>query len=223
MPLMPPRSSTPRLLDLFAGAGGSAYGYMQAGFHVTGVDHILQPRYAGDAFVKADALTYLAQHGQAYDVIHASPPCQGYSHCTPPHARERHPRLIPQVRAACQRLGIPYVIENVAGARKEMPGSFLMCGSMVGLPIWRHRYFETNAFPFPLMLACNHSVLPVLISGTFRRKGQHRRDYTVQERRAAIGIDWMSDKELDQAIPPAYTAWIGQRLLATCDTLPLLV
>ena len=85
---------------------------------------------------------------------------------------------------------------------------------MLGLPIWRHRYFETNGFPFPLVLSCNHSTFPVLISGTFRRKGQRRRDYTVAERRAAIGIDWMRDHELDEAIPPAYTAWIGQRLIS---------
>lgn len=198
-----------RLLDLYCGAGGAAFGYMQAGFTVTGVDIHPQPRYPGEACIQADALAYLAQHGQEYDVIHASPPCQAYSHCTPPAYRGNHPMLIAEVREACMRHGGIYVIENVAGARGHMPGSFLMCGSMVDLPIWRHRYFETNGFPFPLMLACHHRNEPVLISGTFRRKGQHRRDYTVAERREAMGIDWMTGKELDQAIPPAYTNWIG--------------
>lgn len=209
----------PRLLDLFCGAGGAAMGYHQAGFAVVGVDHVAQAHYPFP-FIQEDALTFLAHYGDAYEVIHASPPCQGYSTCTPPPYRARHPRLLPVVRDALQATGKPYVIENVAGARKDMQQPFFLCGSMLGLPLWRHRYFETNAFPFPLMLACNHGTLPVLMSGTFRRKGLHRRDYSVAERRAASGIDWMVDKELDQAIPPAYTAWIGRQILLRLEETP---
>jgi site-specific DNA-cytosine methylase len=68
----------PRLLDLFCCAGGAARGYQMAGFHVTGIDIAPQPRYAGDVFIWADALEYVEAHGQEYDVIHASPPCQAY-------------------------------------------------------------------------------------------------------------------------------------------------
>ncbi len=202
-----------RLLDLFCGAGGAAYGYMRAGFHVTGVDIKPQPRYRGDVFIQGDALEYLAGHGQEFDIIHASPPCQAYSTCTPMPYRAQHPRLIEPLRQALLAMNRPYVIENVENARRHLYSPFFLCGSMVGLPIWRHRYFETNAFPFPLVLCCNHSTFPVLISGTFRRKGLKRRDYTVAERRAAIDIDWMTGSELDEAIPPAYTEWIGQQLL----------
>lgn len=67
-----------RLLDLFSGAGGSARGYQDAGFHVTGVDIRNQPRYVGDDFIKGDALEYLANNYWKYDAIHASPPCQSY-------------------------------------------------------------------------------------------------------------------------------------------------
>ena len=203
-----------RLLDLFCGAGGSAMGYYQAGFsEIVGVDNRPMPRYPF-TFVQGDALAYLAAHGQDFDAIHASPPCQAYSKCTPMSYRSQHPRLIELVREGLLATHKPYVIENVENARRYLRTPFFLCGSMMGLPIWRHRYFETNGFPFPLVLACNHSVLPVLISGTFRRKGLKRRDYTVAERRVAIGIDWMTDSELDEAIPPAYTAWIGRALLA---------
>jgi DNA (cytosine-5)-methyltransferase 1 len=208
-----------RLLDLFSGAGGAAYGYMQAGFHVTGVDLHPQPRYKGDVFIQGDALDYLAAHGQEYDVVHASPPCQAYSKCTPMAYRAHHPRLIEAVREGLERNQKPYVIENVENARRYLRNAFFLCGSMFALPIWRHRYFETTGFPFPLTVACNHSVFPVLISGTFRRKGVKRRDYTVTERRSAIGINWMIDRELDEAIPPAYTRWIGEKLLTRLETL----
>jgi DNA (cytosine-5)-methyltransferase 1 len=189
-------------------------GYHQAGFtEIVGVDIAPQKRYPF-TFVQADALTYLAQHGEKFDVIHASPPCQAYSKITPMPCRIRHPQLIEPVRNALHQTRKPYVIENVENARGYLREPFLMCGSMVGLPIWRHRYFETNAFPFPLMLACNHSAFPILITGTFRRKGWRRREYSGAEKRAAIGIDWMSIAELDEAIPPAYTRWIGTQLLA---------
>jgi DNA (cytosine-5)-methyltransferase 1 len=68
-----------KLLDLFSGAGGAAHGYMNAGFHVTGVDYHPQPRYAGHTFIYADAYEYVMEHGAEYDIVHASPPCQKYS------------------------------------------------------------------------------------------------------------------------------------------------
>ena len=204
-----------RLLDLFCGAGGCTRGYQMAGYRVTGVDIAPQAHYVGEECIQADALVYVQAYGHEYDVIHASPPCQAYSQLTPMAHRSRHPRLIGAIQEALRATGRPYVIENVPNARKHLMEPFMLCGSMFDLPIWRHRFFETNAFPFPLVLSCNHGTLPVLISGTYRRKKHgivERADYSVAERRAAIGIDWMVDKELDEAIPPAYTEWIGHRI-----------
>ena len=89
-------------------------------------------------------LEYLEAHGHEYDLIHASPPCQGYSHLTPAKNKGDHEKLIPAVRALMQNLGKPYVIENVAGARHELENPVMLCGSMFWLRTQRHRYFETN-------------------------------------------------------------------------------
>jgi len=198
-----------------------------AGFHVTGIDHRPQPRYAGDVFIHADALEYVAAYGQEYDVIHASPPCQAYSEATPRALRARHPQLIAPLRTALEASECPYVIENVEGARWELREPYMLCGTMFGLPLWRHRYFEVHPRSFALLPCCHHTrrpvtlhigsytrktIEPVLISGSTRRTGERRRDYCVEEKRGAMQISWMMLHELDQAIPPVYTEWIGQQL-----------
>jgi DNA (cytosine-5)-methyltransferase 1 len=137
--------SQPRLLDLFCGAGGAARGYQQAGFYVVGVDIKPQPRYIGEEFVQADALEYLAAHGQEFDAVHASPPCQGYSIMRNlPWLREKvYPLLIQPTRELCAAIGNPYVIENVMGAHLE---AGWLCGQMFGRPFFRHRYFDTSFY-----------------------------------------------------------------------------
>lgn len=223
----------PRLLDLFCCAGGAAKGYQQAGFHVTGIDIKKQPRYAGDCFICADALEYVAAHGHEFDAIHASPPCQFASEQTPMPYRSNHPNLIPATRAALQATGKPYTIENVENARRHLVNPVMLCGTMFGLPIWRHRYFEMWPANLLLTPSCNHSKAPVTIkSGSHSRKLQrvpvhstgggdgqrksrknHRPRESVEVVRWAMEIDWMVQAELTEAIPPAYTRWIGERLL----------
>lgn len=150
-------SQRPRLLDLFCGEGGAAAGYMRAGWDVTGVD--LNPRvgtrYPGQ-FIAGDALAFLATHGHEFDAIHASPPCQGYSIATAgnPTARGKHQRLIAATRELLILTGLPWVIENVEQARKQMNDPVLLCGRMFGLEaadvdgehltLDRHRLFESN-------------------------------------------------------------------------------
>ena len=130
----------PRLLDLFCGAGGAARGYQLAGFHVTGVDIAPQPRYAGDEFVQADAMTWPLD---GYDSIHASPPCQAYANVTAWRGlRDDHPDLVAATRVRLEAAGVPWVIENVpeAPVRRDL----LLCGSQFGLRVRRHRAFETS-------------------------------------------------------------------------------
>lgn len=222
----------PRLLDLFSGAGGAAYGYMLAGFHVTGIDIKPQPRYRGDAFVQADALEYVAAHGHEYDAIHASPPCQAYSEATPMAHRSNHPDLIEPTRKLLQATGKPYVIENVESARHLLIEPVKLCGSMFGLYLWRHRYFETWPKVFALLPKCihSHALIPAIIDGEQRnvqtpvlctgggdgqrnKRKTHRPRQPVKEVRWAMEIDWMVQSELTEAIPPAYTEWIGQHLM----------
>lgn len=230
-----------KLLDLFCCAGGAGMGYHRAGFEVVGVDIDPQPRYPFE-FHQADALEYLAEHGHEFDVIHASPPCQHYSTMTKGRWQDRlesHPDLIAPVRALLQKIGKPYVIENVEGARAELVNPILLCGTMFGLQtkhgsqLRRHRYFEMS-IPMFLVPTCQHnkgSVIGVYGGGQnpARRRpatigvwghagGSSNRDnlisFGTDDRREAMGIDWMVGDELSEAIPPAYTEYIGSQLFA---------
>lgn len=194
----------PRLLDLFCGAGGATRGYQLAGFHVTGVDINSQPHYVGDAFHQADAMSWDPWSiGQNYDAVHASPPCQHYANVTQwTGTQDDHPALIAPMRDRLNATGLPWVMENVRTA--ELKGAIVLCGSQFGLPIRRHRYFESNvALPW-FSTPCQHRSTDL----AFEHKGE--RAYAV-----AMGVPWMTNVESRQAIPPAYTEWIGAQLMAS--------
>lgn len=198
-----------KLLDLFCGAGGAAMGYHRAGFEVVGVDIKPQPHYPFE-FHQADAMTYPLE---GFDVIHASPPCQHYSFGTPD--KSKHLGRLPEIREILKRSGIPWIIENVPGA--PMSGTTMICGSWVGLPlIRRHRLFEFS-FPFyALMPPCHHPGPVITVTGHGTTSGNRLtwgRNIKVAEMREAMGIDWMNRDELSQAIPPAYTEFIGRVLI----------
>ncbi|MCK9438400.1 MAG: hypothetical protein M0Q12_14495 [Synergistaceae bacterium] len=217
---------TPRLLDLFCGAGGAAKGYQRAGFYVVGVDIKPQPHYCGDEFYQADALTYPLE---GFDAYHASPPCQGYSimRNLPWHRDKEYPLLIGQTRERLQATGKPYVIENVMGAHLE---AAWLCGGMFGLSFYRHRAFETNFF----WLQPGHPKHRVVIqpgknfgdrghaaigygNGAQRVGANEGHAAGVGIARDAMGIDWMNRDEITQAIPPAYTEFIGGHLIKTLN------
>lgn len=206
-----------RLLDLFCGAGGAAMGYHRAGWDVVGVDIRPQPRYPF-RFIQADAMTFPLD---GFDAIHASPPCQHYSQANRAMGNhENYPDLVAETRARLVASGAEYVIENVVGAPLCCP--FMLCGSMFGLRCgagWlrRHRLFECSTLLMGVP-ECRHPAdvsIGVYGNGT---NSWHRkklgRNITVDEQRDAMGIDWMTRAELTQAIPPAYTEWIGRKLLA---------
>lgn len=214
-----------RLLDLFSGAGGAAVGYHQAGFtEITGVDNRPMPRYPF-RFVQADALEFLASvKPWEYDLIHASPPCQRWSAATPGERREDHPDMVSPSREMLRRLGTPYVIENVPGAPLQDP--LLLCGLMFGLRVFRHRLFETSDFMLQPPHA-GHRGRRIGVNGFCtvagggnsglrdRSQGRNIRRHPedgVQGWRDAMGVEWMSRDELAQAIPPAYTRWLGEQL-----------
>lgn len=202
-----------KALDLFCGAGGASMGLHRAGFDVTGVDIRPQPRYPF-TFVQADVLTYPLD---GYDLVWASPPCQMFTAYRRRHYEPREPlvNLIPDTRQRVQALE-RYVIENVPGSPLKRP--IMLCGSMFGLDVRRHRLFETNFVPFEWLPPCNHGKPRRFLQATNREQlrrtvevGCFRVPLAVQK--AAMGIDWMSAKELSQAIPPAYAEWIGKQAL----------
>jgi DNA (cytosine-5)-methyltransferase 1 len=224
----------PRLLDLFCGAGGAAMGYHRAGFEVVGVDIKPQPRYPFE-FHQADAMTYPLE---GFDAIHASPPCQAFSAMkTMPNAKEHFDLLTP-TRERLKAWGGPYAIENVEGA--PMFNYITLCGTSFGLGVAeagaelrRHRRFEMNPEPELMVPPCAHGGRVIGVYGGHGRDRRRIRPATVgvygsaggmsvrdgtqqfstEERREAMGIDWMTGAELSQAIPPAYTEFIGRQLI----------
>jgi DNA (cytosine-5)-methyltransferase 1 len=207
-----------RLLDLFCCEGGAAMGYHRAGFDVTGVDINPQPNYPFD-FLQGDALDIVAALGHHFDVIHASPPCQAHSTITPD--KGKHVDLIPATRAALIATGKHYVIENVEGARRALIDPIKLCGSSFGLKVRRHRYFESNVWL--TAPACDHSKqgVPVGVYGGLRTKHWARptgtsrglKATTVEEAQDAMGMEWATWHGVTQAIPPAYTEFIGHQLM----------
>lgn len=206
-----------RLLDLFCGAGGAGMGYVRAGFEVVGVDIAPQPRYPFE-FHQGDALEFVQAHGREFDVIHASPPCQGYSACRflPQNAGNVYALLIDAVRAELRSSGKPFVIENVSGAPLETP--VILEGRMFGLKVLRKRLFECSPYLLAPPIAPMKKRKYVADISEFERGqygfvGVYGQRFSVPVAREAMGIDWMTRDELAQAIPPAYTEFIGHEIL----------
>lgn len=220
------------LLDLFCGAGGAAMGYHRAGFDVVGVDIKAQPHYPFE-FIQADAMTFPLD---GFDVIHASPPCQRFSIVSRSwNGKVRdHPDLITPLRR--RLLGRPeqpgpcwdgktlYVIENVVGATAWLVNPVMLCGSTFGLRVRRHRMFESPLVALCLGMPCEHFWQDA--SPIFERyqHGKHYHSGIVsvhgspsgkggEHWEKAMGIDWMTKAELVEAIPPAYTEYIGRQLM----------
>lgn len=200
-------------------------GYHRAGFDVVGVDIEPQPNYPFE-FVQGDAMTFDLS---GFDAIHASPPCQGYSKAMK-HLSNGAAMLIDETRERLQATGKPWVVENVEGAPLATCTTLfgehgvLLCGTMFGLRIYRHRLFETS-FAIERPKPCDHSVVPLNphradgdpggpIAGRARMRQEFGDDVNCEKVWASeMGVDWMNRMEARQAIPPAYTEWVGNQLL----------
>lgn len=213
----------PRILDTFSGGGGAGCGYHLAGFEVVGVDIQPQPNYPFE-FIQADALDVLRDREflAGFDAIHASPPCQAYTPLN--HYNHRaYPDLVDETRELLEASGLPYVIENVPQAPLRDP--VILCGTMFGLRMYRHRGFETN-FPLPSPVHRAHTArcarngyLPtperpfMSIHG-----GRHSRAWLAAAKEV-MGMPWVTTiREVCEAIPPAYTEYIGRHLIAAVST-----
>ena len=220
-----------KLLDTFCCEGGMSRGYVNAGFEVVGVDLFARKRYPFE-FHQADALAFLRRESVLdFDAIHASPPCQADSITKHSHSKQ-HVSLVADTRELLKATGLPYVMENVVGAK--MPGSVIVCGAALDmttedtdgspLVLKRHRQFESN---IPLVgtgckcaeyKAKGYKVAGVYGGGSSDRThaeqvrhGGYTPAKVVQER--LMGIDWMTRYGLNQAMPPAYGEFIGRQLI----------
>ena len=216
-----------KLLDLYCAAGGAAMGYHRAGFDVVGVDIKPQPRYPF-RFILADALRPPLRL-EGFDLIHASPPCQRYSRISNVHGvNADHPDLVAPTRLMLKASGVPWIMENVPGSPLDV--GTVLCGSAFDLgalchdgvrrQLRRHRWFESSLFFFDR--PCRHEGEPIGVyghgGGQFKTvwNGGVNRGYmgSFSERKEAMGIDWMNRDELADAIPPAYTEFLGRQAVA---------
>jgi len=209
----------PLLLDLFCGAGGAAVGYHRAGFDVVGVDINPQPDYPFE-FHQADAIDYLLGHFARYAAVHASPPCQAHTTLAKGTNNNTgdYPDLIAITRGVLSMIARPYVIENVPSSPLLYP--ITLCGEMFGLDVIRHRDFESNR----LLLQPSHPRHRGRVAGWrhgVKVDGPYLAVYgsggdkgTIATRQAAMGCEWITSyAALGEAIPPAYTEYVGAQLL----------
>ena len=206
-----------RLLDLFCGAGGAAVGYHQAGFdEIVGIDNQPQPHYPFD-FIQADALNPPVDL-TGFDLIHASPPCQHFTKYKNV-VKDITDRYLDLVAPTQVLLGaVSHVIENVPGA--PIHADLILCGSQFGLDVRRHRHFELGGWDAFGPGGCNHK--------GWRRQFKSSTDrpnlrYTIEvgawdepleRQKTAMGVDWtVTVRELAEAVPPAYTKFIGEQFL----------
>ncbi len=212
-------------------------GYARAGYDVTGVDLANKAKRYPFDFIQGDAIDYLLEHGDKYDIIHASPPCQAYTEAPVTKGRRSKVDLVGPVRDALRLIGKPYVIENTRFAPLINP--MTLCGTMFGIGVIRHRIFETWPQQLTTDLQCNH----VGRATGLRKINEHgderkfiygaystghtwrmatRKDgfayvtvvngeYDKDDAKEAMGIDWdVTKRGLDESIPPAYTEYIGK-------------
>lgn len=206
-----------RALDGYCCAGGASEGLEAAGFGVEGTDIEDQPEYPTRLlFRRHNFLEYGVDFLRNFDFIWASPPCQAF---TAYRRRSEHVKpalnLIPQTRELLIASGVPYVIENVTGAREHLRNPIMLCGSMFGLDVQRHRLFECS---FPVTAPqCRHDVWTPKYPGATNRKKNSRKTVEVgvyriplETQRKAMGVDRpVSLHKLSQMVPPAYAEWLG--------------
>lgn len=211
-------NDAPWCLDLYCKGGGAALGYKMAGYNVLGVDKDDQPDYPFWR-VKADAIWFGHNFGYLFALIHASPPCQDYTEATLQWRMNgyEYDDLIAETRTVLRKIGRPYVIENVPAAAHLLVNPLLLCGTMFNLYVTRHRYFECSPELWFSPLSCRHA-LPNVKMG---RKPKRFEEYIqpvghfsdVEYAQIAMGIPWLGQDGLREAIPPAFTHYIGSQMI----------
>lgn len=221
-----------KALDLFCGSGGAAKGLQRAGYHVTGVDRSPQPFYCGDAMVIADALAPPFSL-QEFDLVWASPPCQFFTvmaasnraQGVKPSSGDLLNPILDWFRAELAGYAKPWIVENVLGAGQHMKGAIQLHGGHFGLQVHRPRLFLSN---WPLFAPGRLSPItePIGVWGERPRpktkyrtrmsgtgRSPMRIAKTLPEAQQAMGMDWADWHGTKEAIPPAYSEYLGRQIL----------
>lgn len=229
----------PNVLDLCCAAGGVSVGLEQAGFNVVGVDIEYQPHYPMRFEFYQEDITRISAGWvrRNFDFVWASPPCQAFTALRSMQGDKEYINLIPDARRLIERAGLPAVIENVVGAPLRDP--IMLRGTMFDLgceymgqrfQLTRERIFETHGWTMPVPPVDRFSPeLPVIgvYGGHARNRsekwgGRGTKDFEGDSQRRlaseAMGIKWMSLADMSQAIPPAYSKWIGESFLEWRET-----
>jgi len=207
-----------RIADLFCGAGGAGMGLHRAGFEVIGFDIEPQKNYPFE-FHQQDALTVDLRE---FDAVWASPPCQLFTiglNNTQLSDRDKHLDFITPIREIIVDSGLPYIIENVVSA--PLQHWIMLCGTMFGLKVIRHRWFESTILLWSFGHSKHNGVLHngdyiAVYNGKWRNSNSQypipKRFLTKSAWAHAMKIDWMTKQELSQAIPPDFSQHLGRQL-----------
>lgn len=212
-------TARPRLLDLFCCEGGASAGYAAAGFEVVGVDLVDRSSRYPFEFHRGDAMTWSLK---GFHAVHASPPCHDHSKLAGFREPDGTAWMLQATIDRLDAFGLPWVVENVAG--DSVKDGLRLCGSEFGLgtttrdgkrrTLRRHRLFASSVF---LMGAggCNCAGKPIIgVYGNGGGTGLVKGFAGIKsEMRAAMEMPWASIDGLSQAIPPAYTKFIGEQLM----------
>lgn len=213
-----------KIFDLFCGAGGAAMGIHQVfpDADICGFDIKRQKNYPFN-FLQYDVTKLRPEDFSTVDFVWASPPCQAYSRATGQNRNKRgivYPDLIGFARDLLQKTQKPYVIENVP--RSPLVQPITLCGQMFGLQLLRHRLFECS-FHCPVPDHPTHKGLVRGVDGDFISCVDGAgKSYSPGENKAAwqkaMKIDWMTKKEMSEAVPPAYSKYIMEQWRTTWDS-----
>jgi DNA (cytosine-5)-methyltransferase 1 len=149
-----------------------------------------------------------------FDAIHASPPCQRWLGVPKALGAYQYPDLIEPTRDLLLATGLPYVIENVPDA--PLKDGFVLCGVTFGLPLIRHRRFEVSPSIGLVPHSCPQSSF---LRGVDHGPGTYPFAHGAWRpawRKHVLPVvwPWMTLEESHDAIPPAYTEFIGHQLMS---------
>lgn len=189
-------------------------GYHQAGFDVIGVDKDPQPHYPFE-FIQADALDVLTDKGflAGFDALAGSPTCQTWAAVSDWRgSRSNHPDMLTPTLKLLDQVEQPWVVENVpeAATRGPLRADYLLCGTQFGVRVKRHRAFQVG----------NWSPTASPLPGHNCYRNPHLIPFGHKHERAfadAMGCTWMTNKEARQAVPPAFTEYIGRELMGVLE------